>query len=371
MRIVFLCGSLEPGCDGVGDYTRRLSGELIGRGYKVGIIALRDKFTMEEFDGEQESDGIEIPVLRLPSEWLSIKRFKHAGIWVDDFNPEWLSLQFVPFAFHPQGLSFKINKALKRLGKGRRWHIMAHELWVGMDKEASLKFVFWGWLQRQLIKSLFTKLKPRIIHTQSNLYSKMLEKIGIDAKILPLFGNIPLTSNQHIKEDDIRKKISFVVFGGIHSGAPVKELVNELKLYSISNGIEIFMRIAGRNGREQLLWENQCKEVDLPLQISGQESPQSISYLLSNSSFGISTTPAFLIDKSGSVAAMREHSLKILCVSRDWNPRGIKGIKLPAGVMQYRPGELEQFIKWDYRSCNSFNISDVTNQFDTDLLEAI
>lgn len=27
MTILFLCGSLEPGRDGVGDYTRRLAGD--------------------------------------------------------------------------------------------------------------------------------------------------------------------------------------------------------------------------------------------------------------------------------------------------------------------------------------------------------
>ena len=32
MKIVFICGCLEPGKDGVGDYTRRLSAELIDHG---------------------------------------------------------------------------------------------------------------------------------------------------------------------------------------------------------------------------------------------------------------------------------------------------------------------------------------------------
>jgi hypothetical protein len=40
MRIVFLCFSLEPGRDGVGDYTRALAGELIRPGHEVCAVAM-------------------------------------------------------------------------------------------------------------------------------------------------------------------------------------------------------------------------------------------------------------------------------------------------------------------------------------------
>ena len=371
MNIVFLCGSLEFGKDGVGDYIRRLSGELMSRGYKIGIIALNDKYVSQDIDRVETIDCFAISVLRIPAKWTFRKRFLRAGLWVGGFNPQWISLQFVPFAFHPHGLSFRLNKALKKLGKGREWHVMIHELWVGMDKEASLKFMFWGWGQRQLIKSLFIKLKPKIIHTQSALYCKVLAKIGIGTTILPLFGNIPLASNRQIQKGYDSKKISFIVFGGIHSGAPVKEFANELKLYAISTGTEILMKIIGRCGQEQLQWEREFKQAGLPIQILGEQSPQSISKVLSNSSFGISTTPAFLTDKSGSVAAMLEHGLRILCVSRAWHPRGISNINLPDGVVQYRPGEFGQLIKGNSKSYRSYNVSDVANQFVSNLLVTV
>ena len=35
MKIAFLCGSLEPWRDGVGDYTRRLAGDLQACGHQV------------------------------------------------------------------------------------------------------------------------------------------------------------------------------------------------------------------------------------------------------------------------------------------------------------------------------------------------
>lgn len=368
MKIVFLCGSLKPGCDGVGDYTRRLAGELISIGHKAGIIALNDQYTTEEINSGQQSNDFEIPVLRLPAQWPSKKRFERAGIWIDDFNPEWLSIQFVPFSFHPKGLSFGLSKLLEKLGSGRRWHIMVHELWVGMDKEASLKFVFWGWLQKKLIKSLFTNLNPDIVHTQSSLYKRMLGKIGFSAELLPLFGNIPVVPNMHIRGANEINNISFVIFGGIHPGAPIKDFISEIKLYSISTGKKIELKMLGRCGKEQFEWENECKENGLSVQILGEQSPQIISHVLSNSSFGISTTPFYLIEKSGSFAAMREHDLQVLCVSRAWHPRGITAFNIPAGITQYKSGIIEEFIKNNSRSQSSNGIDDIANQFVNNLL---
>mgnify|MGYP003474349261 CR=1 FL=1 len=42
MKILFICGSLEPGKDGVGDYTRRFCGELLKMNYEVQILSIND-----------------------------------------------------------------------------------------------------------------------------------------------------------------------------------------------------------------------------------------------------------------------------------------------------------------------------------------
>ncbi|MEP7231852.1 MAG: hypothetical protein ABI691_16435 [Ginsengibacter sp.] len=371
MDIVFICGSLEPGRDGVGDYTRRLVTELIGTGNKAGIISLNDKHVSDEFSGVQQSGDIKIAVLRIPSAWPSGRRFERAQLWIGDFNPRWLSIQFVPFSFHSKGLFFGQGRLLAKLGKGRFWHVMVHELWVGMDKEASLKFALWGRLQRTLIKSLLTKLKPLMIHTQSGLYKIMLEKIGFKSVILPLFGNIPLIANNQMQKSQVRGTISFILFGGIHPGAPVKEFFNDLKNYSTSTKTKVLVRMVGRCGKEQFLWEKESKEAGLAIEILGEKSPEDISEVLLNSSFGVSTTPFFLIEKSGSVAAMREHGLTVLCVSREWNPRGIKKFELPAGVSKYEAGEIGEFIQDNFKSSGSYNIGDIANQFVNNLLATI
>ena len=373
MRIIFLCGSLEPGRDGVGDYTRRLAATLIKQGCQVVMISLRDN-SVHQFTTTSQNCGYEfVPVFRLPATMNANTRFTKIKECVSLFNPDWISLQYVPFAFHPKGLHFGLARSLNTLGKGIRWHIMVHELWVGMDQEASLKFIYWGWLQKQLIKSLLTKLKPAVTHTQSNLYIKMLEKIGIKADHLPLFGNIPNVFNasknnfKYGVSNGAHKTVSFVVFGNIHHSAPIELFANEARLYKINSGVNVVLKTIGRCGTEQTHWEKTWRAAGLTIEILGEQPEDIISQVLSMASFGISTTPASLIEKSGTVAAMREHGLAVLCVSRSWHPRGFQELQLPEGVIQYKEGELKEFITAHPHKNNSTNISDISRQMTNSL----
>ena len=373
MRIIFICGSLEPGKDGVGDYTQRLASGLTLHSHQCVIIALMDKFISDKIEEERRIENSDIRIIRLPFKNGYKLNCKEAGNRVNSFNPDWISLQYVPFAFHSKGLPFGLARSLSKLGKGVRWHVMVHELWVGMDQEASLKFIYWGWVQKQLIKSLLTKLKPAVIHTQSNLYIKMLEKIGFKANHLPLFGNIPVVFNA-IKNDfkypalnHIHQTISFVVFGNIHHSAPIELFANEARLYKINSGLNVVLKTIGRCGTEQTHWEKTWREAGLTIEILGEQPEDIISQVLSMASFGISTTPASLIEKSGTVAAMREHGLAVLCVSRSWHPRGFQELQLPEGVIQYKEGELKEFITAHPHKNNSTNISDISRQMTNSL----
>ena len=370
LKIVFLCGSLEPGRDGVGDYTRKLAGELKLSGHHVGIIAINDQYVTDEFDGDQKSGDVSLPTLRLPSNISLVQRYQRANLWITSFNPDWISLQFVPFAFHPKGLPFKMGKLLAAVGKGRHWHIMVHELWVGMNKESSLKFFWWGLFQRQLIKSLFNKVMPAVIHTQTKLYLNLLEKMGFKSQLLPLFSNISLAEDISVIRNDDDKIISFVVFGGIHPGAPIDKLAKELKLYGNQNAVKIVLKLLGRSGSEQLRWEQEWKAAGLCIELIGEQPEEQISAVLSSSSFGISTTPPSLVEKSGSVAAMREHGLSILCLSCPWHPRGINEPQLSPGVTEYKEGIIQDFIARKNEAYPSNSKAGISHQFINDLLSS-
>jgi hypothetical protein len=367
INIVFICGSLEPGRDGVGDYTRRISAELVKLGNQVGIVAINDRHLSEEFMGTQEFSGVVIPILRIPGNLSQNDRFKRAGSWIENFNPKWLSLQFVPFAFHKKGLPFGIGKLLQKLGSGRRWHIMVHELWVGMDREAKLKLRFWGWIQMRLIQSMLKRSKFLRINTQTDLYVKMIERIGFRANYLPLFGNIPLASKPDsrflsIGENHI-ETIFFVVFGGIHPGAPIGQFAKELSKYSKERLINFKLKIIGRCGSDQARWVKEWEDQGLFIEVYGEQSNEFISSILSSSTIGISSTPIALIEKSGSFAAMREHGLKVICISRPWNPKGYSNPKIPEGVVEYKQGRIYEILNSEIKKNNLFQASEIAQQF--------
>lgn len=344
MKIIFLCGSLEPGKDGVGDYTRRLASELIRQGHECAIVAFMDKGAQQTIEVIQVIDSTNISLLRLPYSNGYKANCIDAKPWIDAFNPDWISLQYVPFSFHPKGLPFSFSKSIQEAAQGRKLHIMFHELWVGMNKEASFKLQTWGQLQRVMIQSFIKNVKPSSVHTQSKLYQWQLKKMDVKVSFLPLFSNIKVVhANYSLKNP---KHLRFIVFGAIHSGAPIEAFAKEVANYAISENLKISFTFIGRCGVEQNHWAAILRSFKLEVTILGELSTEQISKELSEASIGIVNTPLYLIEKSGANAAMREHGLTVICLSHNWTPRGVR-------------------LDYDYQKTHQFksgNIADVLNK---------
>lgn len=362
MKILFLCGSLEPGQDGVGDYTRRLSAEIIRRGNQVSIIALNDRKITEIVTESQISEETAIDVLRMPNHISTRLRFQKAQNFITTFNPEWISLQYVPFSFHKKGLPFGLTSNLLKIGKDRKWHIMFHELWVGMNSEASLKLKIRGFVQKKMIHKFIKKIKPSVVHTQSQLYHWQLNKLGIENEILPLFSNIKAIDFKS-KSNDLNK-LSFVVFGTIHPEAPIVAFAHILAKYALRNNLDIEMIFIGRCGNEQDRWITVCQSEKIKINILGEQTSLKISEVLFKADFGITSTPFLLSEKSGTVAAMKEHGLPILCISKSW--------KVKDYSLQYFPENIELFddkkdftyyLKLKSEKKIRIIVSEVLNQF--------
>jgi glycosyltransferase involved in cell wall biosynthesis len=348
MKIIFICSSLEPGRDGVGDYTRRLAGELIRQGNLSSILSLNDKYALSKTQEVQQSEGIDIPVLRLPYGGRWKQRVIDAKAYINEFNPDWLSLQFVIFGFHAKGLPFGLGNRLAAIGKGHRWHIMFHELWIGMAVESPVKQKYWGLLQKNIIKKLIQNLKPLIIHTQSGLYQAQLNKLGFNSEILRLFGNVPVhrSANYVNQNPETNKLFTLVIFGTMHPGAPVRQFAKEVAMYAEQARVQFLLKIVGRSGPQLNNWINEFKSVGLPVKIMGEQPKEVISQTLKAASFGISTSAYMMIEKSGTVAAMQEHGLPIICVSGPYTPMGIKTFSGGLGIQEYRIGNFEEcFVK--------------------------
>lgn len=343
MKIIFLCGSLEPGSDGVGDYTRRLAVELIRQGHSVKIIAIADKFVKTTVHEIQAQENIAVNVIRIPTSFSYTSRLPVVKAEIANEKPDWLSLQFVIFSFQPKGVPVGLRAFLSAVGANYKWHIMFHELWLGMERGSTFKHKLWGAIQLGLVKSILLTLKPQVVHTQARVYQYRLAKLGLSPKLLPLFPNISISSNTGTSflqpNAGKGKKLSLIMFGTIHPGAPVSHFVDEVCRFAQNNNIHISLTIVGRAGKEEKLWVDICEAAGLEISVKGEQPGEVVSALLQLSDIGITTYPVSLIEKSGTVAAMLAHGLPVVSVSKPWIPRWNK-ISIPDGVIEYQPGNL-------------------------------
>jgi hypothetical protein len=339
MKIAFITGSLEPGRDGVGDYTSSFADELRLQGHDTIIIALRDKFVSKVTAAGRQVAGKSIQTFRLPVKLPWPECIREARQILDSFDPEWVSLQFVCYSFHRKGLVHGLARRLAPLLTGRKLHIMFHELWIGDHTGAALKETIVGWVQRSLILRVVSKLQPSAVSTSNATYFAMLKEHGITAFFLPLFGNIPIvkqsehdwlfslaaTQGLMVNPENRSDFWIFGLFGGLHSAWPEEPLFTMLREASAQYHKRMIVASVGRIGvdseyRWEVLVRNYGKYFGF-LRV-GEQSPKRVSEFLHWVDYGIATSPWMLIEKSGSVAAMIEHGLPVIVNRDDWYWRG-------------------------------------------------
>ena len=329
MKIIFICCSLEPNRDGVGDYTRMLASELQNRGNATAIIALNDKFINVKYSGAQKSEGSDVAVLRMPSVYKIRRRIDEAKKYINEFDPDLLSLQFVIFGFHPKGLPFGIGKKIRMIGGGRTWHIMFHEIWIGITRLSPGRHKFYGYFQRQIIKSIINRLKPEFINTSNYLYQLILSENNISAEILPLFSNIPITSFNIDLISEIDEQLYFNlkskknhiigVFGSLYVGVNLARAISEQLQIAEKNGQQLIFLCIGRIGMAGMRELERLKEMFKGVFFfsPGELSPELVSILLQVMDIGVSGTPSEHLGKSGAFAAMRHHGLNVIAPARN------------------------------------------------------
>jgi glycosyltransferase involved in cell wall biosynthesis len=311
MKILFICGALEPGKDGVGDYTRRLAGAVQSLGQQSSIIALCDPYVAEETVANQSAENNTIPVLRISANTGDIDRYRRAREWADAFEPVWISLQFVPYSFSPKGLPFNLARQLKtELVKKRRLHIMFHEIWVGLENNFDWKRGLTSLLQKNIIRQLINTLHPAIIHTQLPLAQRNLETMVQHIQPLPLFSNIDVF-NQPLQPDNNVIRVGF--FSQAAASAPILSFVEILcsNARAAGNSVELYF-IGGNPARMRETGEMINKKgLFNKISYTGFLNPEGISAALQQCSLGITQVPRHALGKSGSVAAFLHHGIPV------------------------------------------------------------
>lgn len=303
MKIAFVTSCLEPECDGVGDYTALLAEECARHGHEIVRLALHDSRTPEEI----ESPGL----LRLPATQTWPRRIARARQWLEAFAPDWISLQFVNYGFHPRGFVAGVTLRLRELFIGWPVQVFLHELWIGEESGASWKHRLLGWGQRRGVCALLRALDVRVVHTSNAAYVQRLARRGVAAKRLPLFGALPLPVTEHAGPGEA---LTFVLFGTLHPVWPPEPLFEQLR--ALQRPIEIVH--AGNIGAGESLWPQMESTYGAAFRFRrlGRLSPQALADVFATADFGVATTPWAIIGKSASVAAMLDCGLPVI-VNRD------------------------------------------------------
>lgn len=334
MKIAFVTGSLEPGKDGVGDYTRLLAEECVRQGHQCCLISLNDRFSTYSQQLELEVDGFTITMLRLPASTSWSNRITLAKNFLDLFEADWLSLQFVPYGFQSKGIVYRLSKWLSQLAKGRNVHIMFHELWIGESLQANLKERIVGKIQKFFILRLVRQLKPFVVHTSNSTYIAILKQHSILANRLPLFGNIPIANQNGDNwlfpefkkigvEIKTENRTQFWLFGFFGTLKPVwssEPLFTYIQQAATRYNRKVAMVSIGRLGSGEKLWEHLSQRYghQFTFLLLGEQSPKRISEFLNSIDFSIATSPYLLVNKSGTVAATLEHGVPVIVSRNDF-----------------------------------------------------
>lgn len=317
MRIIFLCGCLEPGRDGVGDYTRRLAGSLIRNGNTVKLISLQDKFITKSVIEKQDADGSSVLVFRFPRAVDNYVDNAIATNYIKEFNPDLISFQFVPFSFHPKGLPVRLGKGLRGMLNGFKVHVMLHELWVGHAHRWSEKRFWMGLWQRHIILSLLKTIQPELVNTHAPYYQFLLEKAGVKVQLLPLFANIPIVDNSLRNADEIKADRNFqtaVIFAGLPTIEEMEKLLTVWEESLIrANKLGVIVLVGRHSGSSASLMQLIADRFPkITLSELGALPVDELSAVLQASDFGISPVPLVLMEKSGTISAMKEHGLPVI-----------------------------------------------------------
>lgn len=306
MKILILCGSLEPGRDGVGDYVRTLADQLGRDGAcRVSAMAIRDAFAYEEVR-EQTPAGV--PLLRIPAAWKPERRLERALQYTREYRPDWISIQFVPYSFHPKGLPVYLVRQLRTLTRDTRVHIMIHETWAGAGYRPGR--ILGSLMQKALLKTMLDRLGPAVIHTHLPEFQKKLGRMNHTAWALPLFSNIPVVA----AEPPVCGKLVIGFFSQVDCSPLILEFLDALTRRAFSAGLRAELLLIG--GQEPRMREFSAFLRGSPAYrdrviCTGFLSPAEISAAIRRCTVGITPVPRHALGKSGSVAAFLSHGIPV------------------------------------------------------------
>ncbi|HTV51512.1 MAG TPA: hypothetical protein VME21_10000 [Steroidobacteraceae bacterium] len=383
MHIAFLTSCLAPGKDGVGDYIRDLTAGCRALGHECSGLALNDRHVEAAAEELQPVRDSALACLRLPATASWSQRMSRADEWLARRAPDWVSVQLVSYGFHPKGLPFGLAPRLAALAGRRHRHLLLHELWVGMDTDATLRRRLLGAVQRHLVLDIARQLRPEVVHTTNDTYAQLLSRWAIDARVLPLCGNIPVaaaTDPGWLEAALLRAGVPAsrarpsertwrcVIFGSLHPRWHPDALFVELGRAAEEARRELVIISIGRRGAGDGLWSELRRRYGErhSFALLGERSPLEISSCLAAADFGIALTPWALIGKSGTTAALTDHGLPVIVARTDEHYAGVR-LSPPGGRFHAVDGGLSEWMRRVRREPPCSRLAQTSEQFVADL----
>jgi hypothetical protein len=329
MNIAFLTSCLEPGKDGVGDYTRSLARECTNQGHKCLLISFNDFYRSQLLRNENDWEAECIQLIRSPNALSNPVDTEYIRNSLVLFKPAWVSLQFSPYGIQKKGVIFNLNIWLSKILNDSSLHVMFHELWIGDNLKSSLKDKVVGYIQRYFILKFINKYNPKVIHTSNNAYLSILKYFGINASRLKMFGCIPPRLQEthewlysklqaigcDISEENRSEYWLFGFFGSLHKQWSPEPLFTYLRKASQDYSRKIILISIGKLGiRGEDQWKFLCDlySKNMIFLKLGEQPVNKISSFFNLLDFGMAASPKLLLGKSSSVAAMLEHRLPVI-----------------------------------------------------------
>lgn len=273
---------------------------------------------------------------------------------LSSFNPSWISLQFVPYGYHANGVVNGLAKVLAALMRSAlcRRHIMFHEIWVGAKCSAPIRERLFGWVQRLAVGRLVRNFDPQCVNTHTPGYQSALRGLGVCAQLLPLFGNIPYRStgaeswlfpvlNQRkieINSGNRGRFWLFGMFGSLHREWPPEPLIPDIARMAKSRQIRAVILAFGHMGPGGPLWRTMEERYadSLDFISLGPMAEYRIAELINTVDCGIATSPLQLISKSGSAAAFLDFGVPLIVNRDDVRFKGSRSDDVTADPLLFR-----------------------------------
>jgi glycosyltransferase involved in cell wall biosynthesis len=280
--------------------------------------------------------------------------------WLEEFAPDFVSLQFVCYGFHPRGFVGRVAPHLRAILHGWPLHVFMHELWLGEQCRAPWKERLLGWVQRRGALSLLGALDVRSTHTSNPAYVEVLHRRGLPARLLPLFGALPLPSREPALPGG---RFVFAFFGTLHPVWPPEPLLGALRTL----GRPVTLAHVGHIGSGAALWERLEREYRDAFTFTRLDEmpPQQIADFFATAHFGIATTPWELIGKSGTTAAMLDAGLPVIVNRDDVHYPGMLEIPADPLLLRMQP-DLPARLVETQRRAPKLHVAETAARFLTD-----